>query len=113
MTTKPNPAPQTTPPPLLPQYGAEVEPLPNPPKKPDAWLQFPHAARAYLILEHRFRHRPDVLVGGRGYLCEVASDYSDYIVPDCEQYLPDLDEAMTRTDAAESELRRLRRDAPE
>ena len=83
MTTKPNPAAQSLPQPLLPQYGAEVEPLPNPPKKPDAWLQFPHAARAYLILEHRFRHRPDVLVGGRGYLCEVASDYSDYIVPDC------------------------------
>ena len=68
---------------LPPRYPADIKGLPDPEKKPDGLHQFPHAARAYLTLEHRFRRRPDVLVAGRGYLCETAAERSDYIVPDC------------------------------
>ena len=86
MTTKPLPAAPPAPPQpqlLLPQYPAGIEPLPTPPRKPDAMLQYPHASRAYLILEDHFSYRPDVLVAGDGYLCRYADDRSGYVVPDC------------------------------
>ena len=86
MTTKPIPAAPPAPPQpqlLLPQYPAGIEPLPTPPRKPDAMLQYPHASRAYLILEDHFIHRPEVLVAGDGYLCRYADDRSGYVVPDC------------------------------
>ena len=62
---------------------SRLEPLPNPPKKPDAMKQMPHISRAYLILEDHFHSRPDVLVGGDGYLCYDPRDRSDYVRPDC------------------------------
>ena len=85
MTTKPIPAAPPAPPQplLLPQYPAGIEPLPTPPRKPDAMLQYPHASRAYLILEDYFSHRPEVLVAGDAYLCRYADDRSGYVVPDC------------------------------
>ena len=84
MTINPIPAAASTPlSQLPPQYPADIKGLPDPEKKPDGWHQFPHAAKAYLTLEHRFRRRPDVLVAGRGYLCETAAERSNYIVPDC------------------------------
>ena len=85
MTTKPLPAAAPAPPPqlLLPQYPAGIEPLPTPPRKPDAMLQYPHASRAYMILEDHFSHRPEVLVAGDGYLCRYSDDRSGYVVPDC------------------------------
>ena len=84
MTINPIPAAAHTPlSQLPPRYPADIKGLPDPEKKPDGWHQFPHAARAFSILEHRFRRRPDVLVAGRGYLCETAAERSDYIVPDC------------------------------
>ena len=48
--------------------------LPDPPKPPDAMQQRPHIARMDQILRAHFAHRPDVLVSGEGYLCDVAGN---------------------------------------
>ena len=57
--------------------------LPDPPKPPDAMQQFPHVSNAYAILDDYYRDRPDVLVGGEGYLCYDASDIRRAPKPDC------------------------------
>ena len=57
--------------------------LPDPPKPPDAMQQSPHIFRAYAILDAYFRDRPDVLVGGRGYLCYDTRDRSRWVRMDC------------------------------
>lgn len=48
--------------------------LPDPPKPPDAMQQRPHIARMDQVLRAHFAHRPDVLVSGEGYLCDVAGN---------------------------------------
>ncbi len=60
-----------------------IEPLPNPPVKSGALRVMPQIYRAYLVLDCYFRHWPDVLVNGRGYLCFNPSGCSDLSVPDC------------------------------
>ena len=62
---------------------ARLKTLPDPPKPPDAMNQSPHIFRAYAILENYLRHRPDVLVGGRGYLCSDTRDRSRWVRMDC------------------------------
>ena len=57
--------------------------LPDPPKPPDAMKQLPHVSRANMILDDYYRDRPDVLVGGEGYLCYDASDLRRALKPDC------------------------------
>lgn len=66
-------------------HRAEVEPLPDPPKKPDAMRQLPFIARANLILEAYFlgMGRSDVLVNGEGYLCIDTQTRTNLSVPDC------------------------------
>ena len=67
----------TSPPP------ARLAPLPDPPKAPDAMQQLPYISRAHLILDNYFRSRPDVFVGGDGYLCYDTRDRSGWVKPDC------------------------------
>ena len=62
---------------------ARLPPLPDPPKPPDAMQQSPHIFRAYAILDAYFKNRPDVLVGGRGYLCSNTRDRSRWVRMDC------------------------------
>ena len=57
--------------------------LPDPPKPPDAMKQLPHVSNTYVILNNYYRDRPDVLVGGEGYLCYDASDIRRAPRPDC------------------------------
>ena len=73
--------PTLTPPPPG-QYG-RVAALPEPPKPPDAMHQSPHIFRTYAILDTYFRHRPDVLVSGNGYLCYDTRDCSPWVRMDC------------------------------
>ncbi len=61
----------------------QIEPLPDPPKKPESMNQNPDTSRSYLILEAFFSHRPDVLANGQGFLCEDPRNLSAYLVPDC------------------------------
>ena len=72
----------TPPPPAAP---ARLAPLPDPPKAPDAMQQLPSITRAYSILDNYFRARPDVFVGGEGYLCYDTRDpdRSGWVKPDC------------------------------
>ena len=72
----------TPPPPAAP---ARLAPLPDPPKAPDAMQQFPYTTTAYSILATYFRARPDVFVGGDGYLCYDTRDpdRSGWVKPDC------------------------------
>lgn len=65
MTTKPTP--QTRP--AGDTYG--LTSLPDPPKPPDAMQQRPHIARMDQVLRAHFANRPDVLVSGEGYLCDL------------------------------------------
>ena len=62
---------------------AHVVPLPTPPKAPDAMQQFPYTTTAYYILANYFRPRPDVFVGGDGYLCYDTRNPSRWVKPDC------------------------------
>ena len=64
------------------KYGQAV-PLPDPPKPPDALQRSPHIYKAYARLENYFKHRPDVLVGGNGYLCSDTRDRSRWVRMDC------------------------------
>ena len=57
--------------------------LPDPPVSPDMQEQFPYISRAYVILEDHFSARPDVFVGGEGYLCYSPSDIPNAPKPDC------------------------------
>ena len=45
--------------------------LPDPPKPLDAMKQRPHIARMDQVLRAHFASRPDVLVSGEGYLCDL------------------------------------------
>ena len=70
-----------TPPP--PGRYARLVPLPDPPKAPDAMQQLPYISRAHLILDNYFRSRPDVFVGGDGYLCYDTRNPARWVKPDC------------------------------
>ena len=61
---------------------ARLAPLPDPPKAPDALQQLPYITRAYLILDSYFHRRPDVFVGGNGYLCFDTRNCSRWVRPD-------------------------------
>lgn len=79
-TTIPPPdaaAPADTPP------RPRLTPLPDPPWEPDMVTQLPHVARIHTILADWFRHRPDVLVAGEGYLCQAAGEARRSPHPDC------------------------------
>ncbi len=65
MTTKPTPKTQPT----GDSYG--LTSLPDPPKPPDAMQQRPHIARMDQVLRAHFANRPDALVSGEGYLCDL------------------------------------------
>lgn len=60
-----------------------LAPLPDPPKPPDALQRSPHIYKAYARLENYFKHRPDVLVGGNGYLCSNTRDRTRWVRMDC------------------------------
>ena len=60
-----------------------LTPLPDPPWEPDMVTQLPHVARIHLILADWFRHRPDVLVAGEGYLCPSPGAARRSPHPDC------------------------------
>ena len=78
MTTQP--AVQQPPvPPRIPN----IQPLPDPPTGLDRMRQIPHIARNQEMLQHHFRHRPDVLVSGDGYFCRIAAARSGWLKPDC------------------------------
>ena len=62
---------------------ARLATLPDPPKPPDAMQQSPHIFRAYAILDAYLKHRPDMLVGARGYLCYDTRDHSPWAQMDC------------------------------
>ena len=66
-----------------PAASARVAALPNPPKPLDAMHQSPHIFKAYAILENHLKHRPDMLVGARGYLCYDTRDHSPWAQMDC------------------------------
>ena len=57
--------------------------LPDPPRPYDAMQQLPHVSTVFSILDEYFRERPDVLVGGEGYLCRNTRDRAGWVVPDC------------------------------
>ena len=76
MTTKPTPKSR----PQSDGYGLTM--LPDPPKPPDAMKQRPHIARMDQVLRAHFAHRPDVLVSGEGYLCDVAGNARSSPNPD-------------------------------
>ncbi len=68
MTTKPT---KTTRPDDNP-YGLTVLPdPPKPPKPPDAMYRRPHVAKMDQVLRAHFGRRPNMLVSGEGYLCDV------------------------------------------
>ena len=60
-----------------------LTPLPDPPRDPDMATQLPHSARIHTILADWFRHRPDVLVSGEGYLCRDLGEARRAPHPDC------------------------------
>ena len=61
-----------------------LEPLPDPPRDIDAMQQHPHIAAVSTILSARYAPRPDVFVGGEGYLCRYRGQpRSTMIAPDC------------------------------
>ena len=62
---------------------ARLAPLPDPPKAPDAMQQLPYITTAYSVLDSYFHRRPDVFVGGDGYLCYDTRDRSNWVRPDC------------------------------
>ena len=45
--------------------------------------QYSHASTANHVLDYYFRERPDVFVGGEGYLCRDTRDRTGWVVPDC------------------------------
>ena len=77
MTTKPaaQPSPAGQRPPLT--------PLPDAPLPPDMLEQFPHVSRIFLILDDHYVLRPDVFVGGEGYLCYHPGEARGSPRPDC------------------------------
>ncbi len=77
MTTKPaaQPPPAGQRPPLT--------PLPDPILPPDMLEQLPHVSRTFLILDDHYILRPDVFVGGEGYLCYHPGEARQGPRPDC------------------------------
>ena len=57
--------------------------LPAPPRPYIDMQQYPYASAAFTILAAHVRERPDVFVGGEGYLCRNTRDRSDWVKPDC------------------------------
>ena len=57
--------------------------LPDPLRPYDAMYQLPYVSSVFSILDEYFKERPDVLVGGEGYLCRDTRDRSGWVVPDC------------------------------
>ncbi len=45
--------------------------------------QLPFVSSVFSILDAYFKERPDVLVGGEGYLCRDTRDKTGWVVPDC------------------------------
>ncbi len=71
---------------LKPQHAGELGQsgqLPDPPRPYIDMQQHPYATAAFTILDAHFRERPDVFVGGEGYLCRNTRDRSDWVKPDC------------------------------
>ena len=59
------------------------EPLPDPPRDPDAMQQLPHIAMVLFVLRGFFSDRSDVLVNGEGYLCFDTRIRPGQLKPDC------------------------------
>ncbi len=62
---------------------AHVEQLPDPPRPYIDMQQYSYASTANYVLDYYFRDRPDVFVGGEGYLCRNTRDRTGWVVPDC------------------------------
>ena len=62
---------------------ARLEQLPDPPRPYTDMQQLPNVYAAFSILDAYFRGRPDVFVGGEGYLCRDTRDRTGWVVPDC------------------------------
>ena len=62
---------------------AQLGQLPDPPRPYIDMQQYPYACTAFIILDTYFRERPDVFVGGEGYLCRDTRDKTGWVVPDC------------------------------
>ena len=62
---------------------ALLEQLPDPPRPYTDMQQLPNVTTAHLVLDYYFRERPDVFVGGEGYLCRDTRDRTGWVVPDC------------------------------
>ncbi len=62
---------------------AHLGPLPDPPRPYIDMQQLPYVTTTFAILDDYFRERPDVFVGGEGYLCRDTRDRSGWVVPDC------------------------------
>ena len=61
-----------------------LEPLPDPPREIDAMQQEPQLSDIRPMLRSRYASRPDVFVGGEGYLCRYRGQpRSTMIAPDC------------------------------
>ena len=76
----------TTRPILKPQPAGEYarpEQLPDPPRPYDAMSRLPYIIAAFSVLDVYFVEHPDVLVGGKGYLCRDTRDKTGWVVPDC------------------------------
>ena len=56
--------------------------LPDPIRTPDL-QQEPIGSEIRVVLRRHFSHRPDVLVGGEGYLCWNTRNREGWLVPDC------------------------------
>ena len=68
----------------LPDALSGLEPLPDPPREIDAMQQEPHLSDFRPMLRSRYASRPDVFVGGEGYLCRYRGQpRSSMIAPDC------------------------------
>ena len=86
MTTKPIAPPQGIPSPLPPPPSGRrtrLTVLPDPPRPLDMQQQLPYLSNTFIILDDHFADRPDVGVGGEGYLCLDARDYPGAPRPDC------------------------------
>ena len=62
---------------------ALLEQLPDPPRPYTDMQQLPNIVTAHGVLDYYFRERPDVFVGGEGYLCRDTRDRTGWVVPDC------------------------------
>ena len=77
MTTKPASQP------LPGSQRPRLTPLPDAPLPIDMQEQFPHVSGTFVILNDHYILRPDVFVGGEGYLCYYPEDALRAPRPDC------------------------------